>query len=53
MKKKKLEEENEDFIIIMSDEPEHIKEKNYYDLKKYIIKILNNIDKYKDNKVPV
>ncbi len=51
MKKKKEEE----FIITveMSDEPEHIKEKNYNELKKYIVNILNNIDSYKDNKVPV
>ena len=51
MKKKKEEE----FIITveMSDEPEHIKEKNYNELKKYIVNILNNIESYKDNKVPV
>lgn len=51
MEKKK----DEDFIITieMSNEPEHIKENNYNELKKYIIKILNNIDEYKDNNLPV
>lgn len=51
MKNKK----DEDFIITIeiSDEPEHIKENNYNELKKYIIKILNNIDEYKDNSLPM
>lgn len=45
----------EDFTIKveMSDEPEHIKEQNYNEFKKYIVHILNNIEEYKDNKVPV
>jgi len=50
MKKKK---HNFIITIVPSDEPEHIKEKNYNDLKIFIVNILKNIDKYKDNKVPV
>lgn len=50
---KKKEKENFTITIEMSDEPEHIKERNYNELKKYIIKILTNLNEYKDNKLPV
>lgn len=45
-----LKKEKEFIItVVPSDDPEYIKEKEYNELKKYIIKILTNLDKYKDN----